>query len=504
MTNAVVAWDPNSGAALPAYLADALGDLGSNIPDRQNVPSLSYEGKTWTIVKDGNKHKLQSQNSDGDMIPIPIMRAVILNFNPDRGRAYYPGVYNPAQTAQPDCWSADGKEPDASSKNKQCTTCAACPQAVKGSKVQDGKEMVACGSHRMIAVAPAFDIASDPLRLKIAVTSDWDKETVEHGWFAFRQYVDFLKSKGISHTALVVTKIKFDPNTAFPKLLFALDRPLAAEEIPLMKQALANPKVAELLAEKWSAAGVNGVDKNDSLPYGLEGAYADGWQAHPDSAGWSYKGQEVVQNEVLAERYPAPAPKAEEPAAPPPIPASQQVVEHVPDPAPAPVVASEPPAGTPLTPLELAAQDGWIAHPTSPGYHYRGQEVVADSDLAARYPAVAAPAPAPEVPAAPPAPAPAVVPTDPIETAKADGWVDHPTAPDYMYKGQEVVLRTDLAARYAGNAAPSATAAASAPAATPDAGSPTSSTGTTAQASASPSDGSAIPAEVQALLNKWG
>lgn len=52
--NAVVMWDPNSGAALPAYLSDAMGDMGSNIQDRMMVPSLSYEGKTWTLIKDGN------------------------------------------------------------------------------------------------------------------------------------------------------------------------------------------------------------------------------------------------------------------------------------------------------------------------------------------------------------------------------------------------------------------------------------------------------------------
>ena len=79
---ALVNWDPNSGAALPAYLSDALGDMGTNIPDRQTVPSLSYEGKTWTIVKDGNKTKLQAQNTDGDMVPVPVMRAVILTSTP--------------------------------------------------------------------------------------------------------------------------------------------------------------------------------------------------------------------------------------------------------------------------------------------------------------------------------------------------------------------------------------------------------------------------------------
>jgi len=507
--SAVVQWDASSGAALPAYLANALDDMGSNIPDRNTVPSLSYEGKTWTIVMNGNKTKLQSRNSEGDMVPISVMRMVILNFNADRGRAYYEGTYNPAAAAAPKCWSPDSKAPDASVKEKQSTLCQGCPMSVKGSKVQDGKEMVACSSHRMIAIAPAMDLTMDPLRLKIAVTSDYDKEVVEHGWFAFRQYVDWLKSRGITHTALVVTKVKFDMNSAYPKLLFALDRPLSPDEVGQIKTALANPKVGELLAEKWTAAGTNGTPTNESdiKPHGLEGAYADGWQAHPEAAGYSWKGAEVLTNDVLAARYPAPEPKA------PPIPASEMVIEQpaqnqsaaVSTPAaqptaPAPTVEDRAVAQSPVwNPIEAAEKDGWVKHPEAPDYHYKGSDVVLSTEIAERYPAPASIA-APAVPAAPPAPpaAPAAPATkSPIELAVEDGWVLHPEAADYHYKGSEVVLTTDLAARYAGG---NGAAATSAPTSAQTGSAPTAAT------TASPSDGGAagaVPADVQNLLDKW-
>ena len=451
-STAVATWDPNSGAALPAYLSDAAAELGSNIPDRQTVPTLSYEGKTWQIIKDGNKTKLQVANADGDMVPVPIMRVVILNMNPDRGRAYYPGVYNPAASAPPTCWSADGKAPDASVKEKQSPLCNGCPMSIKGSKVQDGKEMIACASHRMLAVVPAFEIDADPLRLKIAVTSDYDKELVEHGWFALRQYADFLKSRGITHTALVITKIKFDVQAQYPKLLFALDRILTQEEFALSKQALANPKVAELLAEKWTAAGSAGtlIDDSDIAP-------------QPDLQTTS------------------------------PAPASQQVIEHT--------------ASTTVAMAGLAAAqaDGWIAHPDAPGYHYKGQEVVADADLAARYPA----APAVEAaPSAPPAPPPAPEPVaqhDPRAAALADGWVQHPDSPPHGYKGQEVLAWEAIEERYpaTGNAASAATSGAGNGAATSGQEAPaTAGSGQTATTAASPSD-SAVPADVQDLLSKW-
>lgn len=483
--NAVVAWDPNSGAALPAYLANAMGELGTNIADRQNVPSLSYEGKTWTIVKDGNKTKLQAENGDGDMVPIPIMRMVILGYNPERGRAFYPGVYNPAESKQPDCWSADGKTPDAGATKRQSTACNGCPQSIKGSKVQDGKEMVACSSHRMIAIAPAFEIAGDPLRLKIAVTSDWDKQTVEHGWHAFTQYTDFLKSRGITHTAMVVSKVKFDPNTAFPKLLFALDRLLGPEEVAQAQAALANPKVAELLAEKWTAAGAAGklADQSDTAPAGLEAAYLDGWVAHPDSAGYSYKGTECLANDAVAAMYPAPEPVV------PPIPAAEQVIDQAPVVPAVPVVpVAEAPA---LGGIALALAQGWAVHPTSEGWYFKDQEVVSAADLEAKFPAAPPVVEAAAAPPPAPAPAPVVAVKTPLEQATEAGWAQHPSSPPHMFLGQEVLTTEEVLAKFAGNGA---AAAAPAPAAPDATGSPT---------SPAPVGAAAVPAEVQGLLDKW-
>jgi hypothetical protein len=486
----IVQWDPNSDAPLPAYLTGALDELGTNIPDRQTVPSLSYEGKVWQIVKDGNKTKLQAKNSDGDMVPVPVMRVVILNFNADRGRAYYPGTYDPSRTDRPKCWSADGRAPDPSVVEKQSALCNGCPMSVKGSKVQDGKEMVACSTHRMLAVVPAFDILSDPLRLKIAATSDFDKDIVEHGWFAFRQYADWLKSRGVTHTGLVVTKIKFNPNEAYPKLLFGLDRVLTQDEIVQMKQQLANPKVEQLLAEKWTAAGSAGtpIDDSDIRPHGLEGAYADGWQAHPDAAGYSYKGQEVVANEELAARYPAPEPK---PATIPAAPAPTAPVETA---APSTTAPAAQPAPPPAGPTR----------PTDPSHiHNAGQPdemwwVDGAWKLVSELQAQNTVAPAVE-PAPPPAPEPEA--PSGLAAAVADGWAPHPQAPGYHYRGQEVVADGDLAARYP--SASAGTPASGNPASTPESPATASSNGQPATSGASPSEGAITDPAIASLLDKW-
>lgn len=476
----VAAWDPNSGAALPAYLTDAQGDMGSNIPDRQTVPSLSYEGKTWSIVKEGNRHKLQVTNADGDVVPVPIMRVVVLNFNGDRGRAYYPGTYNPAASAAPTCWSADGKAPDASVKDKQAAICNGCPQSVKGSKVMEGREMVACSSHRMIAVAPAFDLASDPLRLKIAVTSDYDKEVVEHGWYAFRQYVDWLKSRGVMHTALVVTKMKFDPNPAYPKLLFALDRVLTQTEVAQVKEAAKNPKVGELLAEKWTAAGAGGTPTNDSdiapqphlasevrpAPQSPQHYHAKDTEAE---LWWDEGTSAWVKPWVVA----SPAP-----ASPPPPP---------PAPEPEPAAVAPPPLNPKPTDPAHIAHAGTVGEVWWDGTAWQKPWIAAGAE------GNAAPVEAPAAPVTPP-PAVVTVPSG-LEAALADGWAAHPDAPGYHYKGTDVARDADVAAKYPGNAASAGTSAApAAPAA--------SSAGPAATTSASPSNAE-VPVEVQGLLDKW-
>jgi hypothetical protein len=163
---------------------------------------------------------------------------------------------------------------------------------------------------------------------------------------------------------------------------------------------------------------------------------------------------------------------------------------HIPT-APGPQPAAEAaPTHVPWIPLVEAEKAGWIKHPTAPDYHYKGEQVVLSTDVAAMFPAPQALV-APEAPPAPPAPPPApVVAVDPIVTAEADGWIKHPTAPDYHYKGEQVVLTVDVAKQYAGNA--SATAAAA-----PATGAPAAAT-----SSASPTSAE-IPADVANLLDKW-
>jgi len=68
----------SSNLQVPAHLQD-LNEEG-NIQDRIQVPSLSYEGKVWSIIVNGEKTQLVKLDADGDEVPLAVMRVVVLDY----------------------------------------------------------------------------------------------------------------------------------------------------------------------------------------------------------------------------------------------------------------------------------------------------------------------------------------------------------------------------------------------------------------------------------------
>ena len=246
---------------LPAYLTKFLEEE-KNIVDRVTVPSLSYEGKTWTIVLNGEKTRIERKNADGDIEPVSIMRAIILDYAKQRGRAFYEGAYDSKKPGKPTCWSDNGITPDEGITEPQASKCDGCPQSIKGSKInENGVAGVACSQHRMVVIVPAAEPDYTPLRMKLAITSDYDGKVGEHekeGWFAFSNYVKFLQSRGISHTGAVITKMKFDPSTPYPKVLFSADKLVDQKLLPTVAKQWRSDETKALISGTWTPAGVDG------------------------------------------------------------------------------------------------------------------------------------------------------------------------------------------------------------------------------------------------------
>ncbi len=260
--------------AVPAHLA-AFFETEGNIAEKQTVPSLTYGGKAWTIHKNGEKTKMTRRNDDGDEEIIQTIKVIVLDYAKDRGRAYYDGAYDPEKPGKPICWSDGGDKPSAAVPQPQAASCKACPMSAKGSKItEQGRAVTACAAHRMIAVVPASQPGSTPLRCKLAITSLYDKQSPDlekAGWMAFEQYIDLLRSRGVNHTAAVVTKMKFDPNTDYPKVIFSPDRWLSAAELAVAAPAAKSPEVKALLDGSFTVNGSDGVaaepfEQGDQIP----------------------------------------------------------------------------------------------------------------------------------------------------------------------------------------------------------------------------------------------
>ncbi|MFM7007907.1 MAG: hypothetical protein ACKO0Z_01005, partial [Betaproteobacteria bacterium] len=209
---------------LPAHLADVFGGH-ANIASRASVDQLSVKGKVWRRIVDGEETQLTRRNPEtGDTEPVSIVSLIVLDQNRTRSRAFHPNGFTEGKNEAPACYSADGITPDPQVKEPCATSCATCPNSVKGSKVTEaGKAVTACVAYKRIAVVPTQAVTSHPIMLlKIAQTSIWDKDNGENeaqGWYAWDQYCDMLRARGAKHTAAVETKVKFDLRVAYPKLL---------------------------------------------------------------------------------------------------------------------------------------------------------------------------------------------------------------------------------------------------------------------------------------------
>lgn len=325
MSTALIPFDNNS--AVPAHIQEAFGGE-SNIPPKITLPQLSFRGKVWRIIMGGEETPLMRRDPEsGDQVPVQTVPLVILDFTKDRSRAYYEGAYEEGKKAPPRCRSQNGKVPDPDVKEPMHATCAGCPMSVKGSKIADGKELVACSTFKNLAVVPASQIDKfPPLRLRLAQTSIWDKENAENeaqGWYAFDQFIDFIRGRAVTHTGQLLVKAKFDHRVAHPKLLFKADSWLGPEQVRLVK-----------LVETTKAEEIRKALSID----------------------------EVLHDDVVVEAASAPAPAAQ--AAPAPAKAAPAPAPAPAAPAPAPAKRGRPPS-KPAQPA-VQADDDPFAAPAAP------------------------------------------------------------------------------------------------------------------------------------------
>ena len=203
---------PFEGSSLPAYLKGVdLSGFNSDLTSHagSGFPSLSIKGKTFTIVRDGDRTVLRNPlDPDSAATNVDV---VLVKANKGTSKVFYIGGYEEGGEAKkPDCFSNDGIKPDSGCESPQAKTCALCPNNQWGSKIGDkgATKGKACQDSVRMAVAAA-DQLNDPMLLRVPPASIR----------SLGEYGKMLAKRGVAYN-MVVTKISFDIESPTPKLLF--------------------------------------------------------------------------------------------------------------------------------------------------------------------------------------------------------------------------------------------------------------------------------------------
>lgn len=206
-------------AQLPDYLRDIKTDaITDSLAGKGFGKRISIRGNVFRMVVDGEEVAVSEDRA---------INVVIVAAAPAIARVFYGETYVEGQSVPPSCWSQDGVKPDFTAKNRQSETCATCPQNISGSGQGDTR---ACRYSQRIAVVLDGDIGGNVYQVSLPSLSIFGKG--ENGKLPLQAYAKFLKGHGVPVSA-VVTEMRFDINSATPKLYFKAIRPLSEAEYKL-------------------------------------------------------------------------------------------------------------------------------------------------------------------------------------------------------------------------------------------------------------------------------
>lgn len=162
---------------------------------------------------------------DGQSSPGP-MNVVVLDFTAEY--AFFEGAYNPQVKAAPVCFAVNqdlsALTPSVKSPKPQAANCRDCPKN-QWKSGNGGKGKACKNSYRLIVLPMGFTDKTNAMTLYVSPSG------LKH-WDAY------VRRLAVQHTARpidVITKISFDPNQAYPTLLFDFlainDNVLVAEEV---------------------------------------------------------------------------------------------------------------------------------------------------------------------------------------------------------------------------------------------------------------------------------
>ena len=221
-------------SGVPSYLkAQPLNAITKSLLGTgKTTKKISIRGNVFRLVVNGKEIATSEERS---------MKVVLVNVAPKVHRTFYAGVFDPTVKAGPQCWSADGERPDESIDAPQSDACHNCEKNIAGSGTGKTK---ACKFGRMLAVVLENDLSGDVFQLSLPAQSIFGD--ADGGKMPLNAYAQFLAGFNVNVTA-VVTEMRFDTDSATPKLFFKAVRPLTEEEYDALSQRGETPEVKAMV-----------------------------------------------------------------------------------------------------------------------------------------------------------------------------------------------------------------------------------------------------------------
>lgn len=238
---------------LPAHLQKAAQATGAAKEFTGGVqagfPVLGYRGKTWRVRTKGEEQVWTDDNGDA----VQGIQLVLIRSNENLSKTYYEGDYAEGSNERPNCWSSNGKRPDPNVPNPVNATCQGCPMNAWGSRVnkKTGKMQKACADVRRMAV-----IMDHELEAVVSGEKEMNEATVlllrvpGGSLNPLREYVEEkLLPKGGLLPYMLVTRVGFDTDAAFPKFTFKPKRFLNDAEFGTVEELRESDIVKRIINE---------------------------------------------------------------------------------------------------------------------------------------------------------------------------------------------------------------------------------------------------------------
>jgi len=202
------------------------------------------------------------------------LRAIIVNASPHVGRIFYAKQWSPdAEPTAPDCFSNDGRAPDAGSVNPQADRCDSCQQNIKGSGQGNSK---ACRYSRRIALTLEEDFGTSlegsVYQMNLASKSLFG-DSVGDNTHTFENYSKYLANNGKS-LDWVITQISFNEDNDNQSVLFTPTGHINKAQYAVTTKVANTPEVQKMVVMTPYQADMSGKQPKLEAPKPLGEAFA--------------------------------------------------------------------------------------------------------------------------------------------------------------------------------------------------------------------------------------